>query len=105
MIQLSTTSPYFEKDPLAEKRITVDWTDWLAWKPGVTLVSATVSVTVGSGLTVTSPATISGATATTEASGGTIDTSYEVIFAATMSNGEVDVQRLIVRVRKIPVGL
>ena len=95
MTQLSVNSPYFEKDPLAEKLITVEWADWLAWKPGVTLVSPTVKT----------PATISGTTATTEASAGTDDTSYEVAFLGTMSNGEVDVQRVIVRVRKIPVEL
>ena len=38
-------------------------------------------------------------------SGGTLGDTYEVAFAGTFSNGEIDVQRLLITIREIPGGL
>lgn len=99
----TTTNPRFAKDPSATRDFSVDWADVLIDKPGVTLSSLACSVSP-SGLTLGSTST-SGTLGTCRISGGTLGTMYEVAFAGTFSNGEIDVQRILINVQEIPVGL
>lgn len=99
----TTTNPRFDKDPGSTRDFSVDWTDLLTLKPGVSLSSVAVAVTP-SGITVGTTGT-SGAVGTARLSGGTAGTTYEAAFSGTFSNGEIDVQRILIAVRKLPTGL
>lgn len=95
-------SPYFDKDPGSTRLFGVDWQDILALKPGVTLTGLNVTATAGITVGATS---VSGTIGSVLLSGGTAGTAYDVAFAGTFSNGEIDVQHIIVTVKEIPVGL
>ena len=98
------TSPYFDKDPDSERVFSVTWEhSELVTEQALTLVSVAVTavtpgITVGA-TSVTSPI------ANALLSGGTANTSYEVAYEGTFSDGQIDVQRLIIMVKKLPTGL
>lgn len=96
------SSPYFVKDPASVRDFAVDWSDWLLLKTGVTLSS--VAVTAGAGITVDS-SSVDGNQGIARLSGGTIGAAYDVAFAGTFSNGEIDVQHIIITINEIPIGL
>jgi hypothetical protein len=99
----TTTSPRFQKDPSATRDFSVTWEDSEIVAGGATLSSLSVSASPA-GLTVGATG-VSGAIGTVRLSGGALGTTYEVAFSATFSNGEIDVQRILVTIREIPVGL
>ena len=99
----TTISARFEKDPNSTRDFSVDWADILGRKPGVALssVSATVAPV---GLTI-GATSVSGTIGTVRLSSGTLATTYELSMAGTFDNGEIDVQRLLITIRKQPTGL
>lgn len=99
----TTTNPRFQKDPDASRIFSVTWADSEIIAGGATLVSVAVTSTPA-GLTV-GPGSVAGAIGSALISGGTLGTTYEAVFAGTFSNGEIDVQRLLITIREIPVGL
>lgn len=99
----TTSNPRFTKDPSSMRDFSVDWADWLADKSGVTLTALSCAVTPA-GLTLGAQS-VSGTVGTCRTSAGTAGTQYEVAFSGTMSNGEIDVQRILITVQKIPTGL
>lgn len=100
----TTDNPRFSKDPNSTRKFGVDWTQSEIVTGGATLSSVTATATPA-GLTVTSPGTVSGAVGTVLIAGGTTGTTYEVAFSGTFSDSQIDVQRILIAVREIPVGL
>ena len=97
-------SPYFQKDPLATRSFSVTWEhSELITEQGLTLSSVSVTA-ITSGITVGATAVVS-PVASALISSGTNGTSYEIAYAGTFSDGQIDVQRIIVQVEKIPTGL
>jgi len=99
----TTTNPRFQKDPAATRDYGVTWEDSEIIAAGATLASVAVTATPA-GLTV-GTTSVSGAVGTARLSGGTLGTTYEVAYAGTFSDGQIDVQRILVTIREIPVGL
>lgn len=99
----TTNNPRFQKDPAATRDLSVTWENSEIVAAGATLSSLAVTVTP-SGLTA-GAGSVSGAIGTVRLSGGTVGTTYEVAFAGTFSNGEIDVQRILLAIKEIPVGL
>lgn len=99
----TTTNPRFQKDPGSSRIFSVTWEDSEIIAGGATLSSVAVTSTPA-GLTV-GAGSVAGAVGSALVSGGTLGDTYEVAFAGTFSNGEIDVQRLLITIREIPVGL
>lgn len=100
---LTTDNNRFRKDPAATRDYSVDWADSAIVLQGATLASVAVTATPV-GLTVGATAT-SGSIGTVRLSGGTLGTTYEAAFAGTFSDGQIDVQRLLISIEEIPSGL
>lgn len=97
-------SPYFKKDPNSSRSFSVTWEfSELVTEQGLTLASVSVTA-VTSGITIGATAVVS-PVASALISGGTANTSYEISYAGTFSDGQIDVQRLIIQVEKLPTGL
>ena len=99
----TTSNPRFEKDPAATRDFSVTWEISEIVAGGATLSSLAVTATPV-GLTVGATGVVS-PVGTVRLSGGAIGTTYEVAFAGTFSNGEIDVQRILLAIKEIPVGL
>lgn len=97
-------SPYFKKDPASSRSFSVTWEfSELITEQGLTLSSVAVTaVTAGITVGATSVAT---PVASALISGGTNNTSYEILFVGTFSDGQTDGKRIIVQVEKLPTGL
>lgn len=100
---MTTISARFEKDPNSTRDFSVDWDAILGRKPGVALSSVSATATPA-GLTVGSTG-VSGTIGSVRLSSGVLGTTYEVAIAGTFDNGEIDVQRLLITIRKQPTGL
>lgn len=100
----TTDNPRFVKDPAATRNFSVTWAESeIVTVAGATLSSVAATATP-SGLTV-GATSVAGAIGTVLLSGGTLGETYEVAFAGTFSNGEIDVQRLLITIREVPAGL
>lgn len=97
-------SPYFKKDPDSTRSFSVTWENSeLVTEQALTLASVAVTA-VTAGITVGATA-VAAPVASALISGGSANTSYEVEYKGTFSDGQIDVQRIIVQVEKLPTGL
>ena len=99
----TTTNPRFEKDPGATRDLSVTWENSEIVAAGATLSTLAVTSTPV-GLTVGATG-VASPVGTVRLSGGSVGVTYEVAFAGTFSDGQIDVQRILLAIREIPVGL